>query len=193
MNDSFATLSTERLLLRAPTAADLDALYEVHADPATNRFSPNGQMHSHAQAQVLLQAWLAHWQHAGYGYWAIALRAQPELLLGFGGLMNKAIDERQGLSLYFRFHPHAWGQGYASEMALAALEQAFARLRAGRVMAVVPPANAPSRKTLERIGMRLTGAWADEPGQPPSLLYEISAEQYAGMPRIKPMPIPFGA
>jgi len=193
VDDSFALLSTDRLLLRRPAEADLDALFAVHADPVSNRFHPSGAMRSREQAQALLQTWIAHWRSAGFGYWAIALREQPEQLLGFGGLMNQAIDERQSLSLYFRFHPQAWGQGYASEMALAALERAFTRLRAGAVLAVVQPANVPSRKTLERIGMRLKGAWADEPAQAPSLIYEMSAAHWAELPQQKPQVTPFGA
>ena len=31
---------TERLLLRRPTVDDIDAIFAIHADPATNRFNP---------------------------------------------------------------------------------------------------------------------------------------------------------
>jgi RimJ/RimL family protein N-acetyltransferase len=193
VSHSFAPLSTDRLLLRMPCEADLAAIYALYTDPAVNRFNPSGVMHSRTQAQVLLKTWLAHWQQAGFGYWAIALREQPEALLGFGGLMSLAIDEQPCLNLYFRFYSHAWGCGYASEMALAALEQAFTQWHARAVLAVVEPANVPSRKTLERIGMRLKGAWADRPAQPPSLLYEMSAAHWAELPQQKPQITPFGA
>ncbi|MDT9000338.1 GNAT family N-acetyltransferase [Paucibacter sp. APW11] len=194
-------LLTERLLLRAPTEADLDSLYEVHADPGTNRFNPSGPMNSRAAAEALLRDWQAHWQTRGFGYWLIARREQAgpsglageEQVLGFGGLMHKPIDGQQGLNLYFRFRPQAWGQGYASEMALAALELAFGRLQAPAVLGVVRPANMPSRKTLERIGMRLKGCWADVPGQAASLLYEMTASHWAELPRQSAVPTPFGA
>lgn len=188
-----ACLLSEHLLLRAPCESDLDSLYEVHADPATNRFNPAGPMASRAEAEARLQEWLAHWRKHGFGYWAIEAQAQPGLVLGFGGLMHKPIDGQQGLNLYFRFRPQAWGQGYASEMALAALELAFGRLQAPAVLGVVRPANMPSRKTLERIGMRLKGCWADVPGQPASLLYEISAAQFRAEPRRHAVVTPFGA
>lgn len=191
-----ATLDTARLTLRAPEASDLDAVFEVHADPITNRFNPAGALTSREAAQALLDGWQAHWQAQGFGYWAIALREQPEQLLGFGGIMAKPIEGHQSrldLNLYFRFRPQAWGQGYASEMAMAALALAFDQLRAPAVLAVVRPSNMPSRKTLERIGMRLKGALADVPGQAPSLLYEMSAEHYATVPKQVPPPTPFGA
>ncbi len=184
---------TERLLLRPPQDSDLDALFEIQADPTVNRFNPGATLSSREAAQQLLQSWQQHWQTEGFGYWAIALRSQPQHLLGFGGLMSKRIDGRQGLSLYFRFRPQAWGQGFASEMALAALALAFGPLRAPAVLALVQPANMPSRKTLERIGLHLKASLADVPGQAPNLLYEITAAAYAAAPKLRPEPTPFGA
>jgi RimJ/RimL family protein N-acetyltransferase len=188
-----ARLDTARLTLRAPRAEDLDALHALHADPVTNRFSPGGPLHSRAEAAALLQGWLDHWQAQGFGYWAIALRERPEELIGLGGIMSRPIAGQPGLYLYFRFQPASWGQGYASEMTQAALALAFGRLQAPAVRAVVQPANTPSRKTLERTGLLLTGSVADQPGQAPHLLYEISATRWASLPRTPPEPTPFGA
>lgn len=193
LHESLAPIETTRLLLRAPQASDLAALFEIHADPITHRFNPGGPLRSPEAAEALWQSWAAHWQAQGYGYWAIASREQPEQLLGFGGIMAKPIEGQTGLNLYFRFRPQAWGQGYASEMALAALALAFEQLYAPAVLAVVRPANMPSRKTLERIGLRLKGSLADVPGQAPSLLYEMTAAHYANTPHTLPMPTPFGA
>ncbi|MDM4766245.1 GNAT family N-acetyltransferase [Pelomonas sp. SE-A7] len=184
---------TARLLLRAPQAADLAALHEIQSDPVSNRFHPGGLLETQDQAAELLQAWQAHWQVQGFGYWAIALLERPGELLGFGGLMNKPVAGRQALSLYFRFRPQAWGQGYAAEMAQAALRLAFGPLQAPAVLAVVQAANTPSRKTLERVGLRLKGSLADVPGQPADLLYEITAGHHATLPQLPPQATPFGA
>lgn len=186
-------LQTARLWLRALREQDLDAVYELHADPVTNRFSPGGPMQSREAAAELLQGWLAHWQAQGFGYWAIALRERPEELIGLGGIMSRPVAGQPGLYLYFRFRPQHWGQGYASEMAQAALALAFEHLQAGAVQAVVQPANTPSRKTLDRLGLLLKGSLADVPGQPPSLQYEISAARWATLPRTPADPTPFGA
>ena len=193
LSEPLAALKTTRLALRALQATDLDAVFELHADPICNRFSASGTPVVRADAQALLQTWLSHWQEFGFGHWAIAARERPEFVLGFGGVMNKTVDGVAGLYLYFRFRPQAWGQGLASEMALAALELSFKQLQRGHVQAVVLPANTPSRKTLERLGMLLKGALADVPGQPPSLVYEITAARFAGLPKVQPQPTPFGA
>lgn len=195
VRDALATPQlTPRLWLRAPRESDLDTVYALHADPVCSRFTPGGPMRSRSAAAELLQGWLAHWQAHGFGCWAIALRERPELVLGFGGLMrHNSLGDALGLGLYFRFSPESWGQGYASEMAQSALELAFDGLQAEAVQAVVQPANTPSRKTLERLGLLLKGSQADVPGQAPSLLYEITAALWASRPRTPPEPTPFGA
>jgi len=191
--DLSTPLETARLLLRAPREADLDAVYQLLTDPISNRHSPGAPLASRAAADALLQGWLAHWQAQGFGYWTIARRELPEEPIGFGGIMSRPIAGQPGLYLYFRFQPQSWGQGYASEMAQAALALAFERLQAPAVQAVVQPANTPSRKTLERTGLLLKGSLADVPGQAPSLLYEITAARWATLPRTPPEPTPFGA
>ncbi len=187
-------LETERLQLRTPRAlGDRDVMYALHADPVANRFSPKGPLSSPEAADALLQCWLAHWQTHGFGHWAIALREQPEKVIGFGGLMNRQVGGAEGLYLYFRFMPQYWGLGLASEMALAVLAQAFEQLGVSSVQAVVMAPNTPSRKTLERIGMLLKSSLADVPGQAPSLVYEMTAARFAELPKTPPAPTPFGA
>jgi len=186
-------METDRLLLRAPRAEDLDALYALHADPVAARFDAGGPMQSLDEARGLLADCLTHWDAHQFGYWVIALREQPDEVIGFGGLKYRMLDGLQRLNLYFRFTPGTWGRGYASEMALAAMELAFCSLHAASVLAVVRPANTPSRKTLERLGLHLKGSLTDCPGQQPSLLFEMTAADYASAPRRLPEPTPFGA
>ena len=50
-----------------------------------------------------------------------------------------------------------WGQGLATEAATAVVESALGPLGLSRVIAVVKPANAASRKVLERAGLRAAG------------------------------------
>jgi ribosomal-protein-alanine N-acetyltransferase len=190
---AFASTASARLLLRAPRPADLDVVFELHADPVCTRCSASATLGRRDEAQALLQGWLEHWQTYGFGYWVIAAREQPDFVIGFGGVMHKTIDGVSGLYLYFRFRPQAWGQGFASEMALQALGLSFDTLKQSQVLAIVLPANTPSRKTLERIGMLLKRALADVPGQAPSLVYEMTAARFAELPKTLPPPTPFGA
>lgn len=129
----------------------------------------------------MLSRWLAHWQQHGYGYWAVALRDKPEQLIGFGGIIFKPSEGLPDLNLYFRLTPTAWGNGYATELARAALHMAFDELAAPAVRGIARLSNTPSRATLKKLGFIETGIHAD-PEVPkdyePSVVYQINAVQW---------------
>jgi len=188
-----AAMVTRRLVLRPPRDSDLDTLVALHADPAVNRFCAAATPHGREATQAQLQGWLGHWQTHGFGHWAIAEREQPDTLIGFGGLMHRSVAGHAGLYLYYRITPQAWGRGLASEMAQYAMTQAFDLRHEGAVVAAVLPNNAPTRKTLEGLGLRLKGTLADGPGSAAALLYELSSDRWASLPRVEPEAIAFAA
>jgi RimJ/RimL family protein N-acetyltransferase len=163
------------LLLRRPEAADLQALYEIHADPRTNRFNPHGPMASLQAAQQLLDGLLAHWAANGFGYWVVALPEAPARVVGVGGLIEKQVPGYRGLNLYYRFRPETWGRGLATALGREAIAFAHTQLkRRDEVFARVRPDNAPSIRVLQRLGMVQIGFTPDEGEQmPPSLLYAL--------------------
>jgi ribosomal-protein-alanine N-acetyltransferase len=148
-----ARVVTDRLILRRPVPADQEAIYDVHADPATNRFNPAGPHRSPEESRRALERWTDHWREYGFGYWAVATREEPEAVVGLGGLMYKDIGGERRANLYFRFRPSAWGRGYATEMAHAAIRLAVEHLRLDEIVARVRPDNEPS--------IRATTAWDD--------------------------------
>jgi [ribosomal protein S5]-alanine N-acetyltransferase len=188
-----AAMVTSRLVLRPPRDSDLDTLMALYADPAVTRFCAAATPQGRAATEDQLRGWIAHWQAHGFGCWAIAQRERPDTLIGFGGLMHRTIAGHPGLYLYYRISSQAWGRGLASEMALHAFAQAFEQRREGAVFAAVLPSNAPTRKTLECMGLRLKGTLADGPGSAAALLYELTAERWASMPRCEPEPVAFAA
>lgn len=188
-----AALVTRRLVLRPPRDGDLDTLMALYADPAVTRFCATATPSGRDATQAQLQAWIRHWQTHGFGHWAIAEREQPDSLIGFGGLMNRCVAGHAGLYLYYRITPQAWGRGLASEMALHAFDLAFEQRHERAVVAAVLPNNAPTRRTLEGLGLRLKGALADGPGSAAALLYELSAERWASQPRGEPEAVAFAA
>jgi RimJ/RimL family protein N-acetyltransferase len=54
----------------------------------------------------------------------------------------------------WRLAREAWGHGYASEAAGAAAQFAFERLELDEIVAIATESNAPSRRVMERLGMR---------------------------------------
>ena len=165
--------STSRLLLRAPVAHDLQRLFAIYGDPATQRYNPAGPLGDISQAQALLDHWLHHWQQHGYGPWAIARRARPDEVLGFGGISWHDYLGIKRLNLGYRLAVEAWGQGYATELAQAALELGFKELALPHLFALVRPEHQASIRVLEKAGLRRIDLLDDVPGQAPSLVYRI--------------------
>jgi RimJ/RimL family protein N-acetyltransferase len=188
-----AAFVTHRLVLRPPQDSDLDTLLALYADPAVTRFCAAATPNGRDATQLQLQAWIKHWQAHGFGHWAIAERETPDTLIGFGGLMHRSVAGHAGLYLYYRITPQAWGRGLASEMALHAMREAFEQHRETSVVAAVLPNNAPTRRTLEGLGLRLKGTLADGPGSAAALLYELDADRWASLPRGEPEAVAFAA
>ncbi|MGQ0841261.1 GNAT family N-acetyltransferase [Actinokineospora sp.] len=157
-------LRTERLIMRAPTADSSAAMIDIHGDPKTNRYRPGGSAPA-AESAALLADWMDHWRTHGFGYWAIDLAETGETI-GFGGIQHREFDGTRHLNLYYRFRPSAWGRGYASEMAAAAIALAATELPDTPVWIITNADNEPACRVAERLGFTefrqadYHGAWA---------------------------------
>ncbi|MCY1043238.1 GNAT family N-acetyltransferase [Corallococcus sp. bb12-1] len=148
-------MTTERLLLRAVRDSDVEAVFVLHADPETNRYSVSGPMRSLDAAKTQLAVWLGDWSDRGIGYWVVERIDDPGVLVGFGGLRHKVLEGQQVLNLAYRFAPKAWGSGYATELARASLALAREHLPETPVVAVIHPENEASIRVATRLGLRL--------------------------------------
>lgn len=148
----FNEVHTKRLVLRRPTPNDGDAMFMVHGDPATNQYNPYGPDPDIATSKEELQLWLSYWQDNDYGYWAV-MRMHSEAVIGFGGVMRMRWRDRDVLNLYYRLTPSTWRQGYANELAQAAVDLARTHLPQLPIVARTRPANIASIRTAERAGL----------------------------------------
>ncbi|MCP2261032.1 Protein N-acetyltransferase, RimJ/RimL family [Streptoalloteichus tenebrarius] len=159
-------IRTERLVLRRLVDADLPAMIEVHGDAETNRHNPTGPP-TLEEIRENLAAWQRDWVEHGIGYWAIEDAGTGEVL-GFGGLRQFDFDGRPELNLYYRFRPTAWGRGYATEMARAAVDWAHAARPEQTVVIRTATTNAAAVRVAERLGFTLLGT-RDLEGVPASV------------------------
>jgi RimJ/RimL family protein N-acetyltransferase len=146
-----AEISTERLIMRGWRGSDLAPWAEMNADPEVRKYL--GPLLTFEQAS----AWVLNFQddldRYGFGFWAVEVRASGEFI-GFTGL--DTVDEEMpftGIELGWRLARPAWGHGYATEAALAALEYGFDVIGLPEIVAVTVAANLRSRAVMERIGM----------------------------------------
>jgi RimJ/RimL family protein N-acetyltransferase len=164
---AFTTVKTERLLLRAVSAGDSDAVLAIHGNPRTYGFDPSAVMRSRAQAATRLAEWRREWRRVGFGFWAVRRHDDPEVI-GFGGLSLRSLQGRDVLNTYYRFDPAAWGSGYATEMAATAVTLARRLLPEVPVIVRTRPENLAARHVAEKIGL------ARAPGLDDHLLTYVS-------------------
>jgi RimJ/RimL family protein N-acetyltransferase len=145
------TVTPGRLTLRRPRADDVDAVFRIHGDPRTNRHNPDGPQRDRREAEAMLAFFLAHWDEHGFGYWAV--EDETGSVIGFGGLMRRPRGDGEVLNLYYRFAPEAWGRGYATEVALAAVGLARSLPAALPVIAKTRPTNEAAKRVALRAGL----------------------------------------
>ncbi|MER7267481.1 GNAT family N-acetyltransferase [Micromonospora carbonacea] len=149
-------LETGRLRLRRFTGADADALTELDADPEVMRYLTGGRP---TPAEVvrgeLLPRLLAGYdRHPGLGRWAAVDRATGMFLGWFALDAPAGAQPVTQAELGYRLRRAAWGRGLATEGSRALLRHAFATVGLARVWAQTMAVNTPSRRVMEKAGLR---------------------------------------
>lgn len=170
---SFSHYQSPRLLMRKPEPGDVDRLFEIFGDPATNTFNPAGPYKERSKAEASIARWQEHWSKHGFGDWAVCLKSAPARVIGFGGLSYAMFGEVERVNLGYRFATEVWGKGIASEFADAAVLAGFQLLKVAHIHAKVRENHLASRRVLEKAGLRQTGLLDDVTGAAPSVVYEI--------------------
>jgi RimJ/RimL family protein N-acetyltransferase len=177
-----AELTTERLLLRPWREADREPLAALHADPEVMAFFPSTL--SRAQSDANLNSMQAQVEANGWGLWAAEALASRRFI-GLVGLAvpQPALPFCPCVEVAWRLARSAWGQGYATEAARAALRFGFEVLQLPEIVSFTVLGNQRSRAVMERIGLTNTNADFDHPGVPEGrplrrhCLYRIAREQ----------------
>jgi ribosomal-protein-alanine N-acetyltransferase len=145
-------LATGRLSLRRPTLADLGSIYTITANPAATWHNPSDAIRTRGQAAELFERWDEQWLRYGFGYWVIRLHGSARVL-GFCGLKVMQFHGETVLNLFYRLDPTAWGNGFASEAATAAVDWAAENVPLSRVIARVRPDNLGSQRVALAAGL----------------------------------------
>lgn len=113
-------IRTDRLLLTPLSPADIDDVHALFSDARTWTHLPTGRHTARATTIDLVQRKIGGRARHGLGSWAVRSSAD-HAFLGVGG-----VDMTAGgvWNLGYRLTPSAWGNGYATEVALAAVAAA---------------------------------------------------------------------
>jgi RimJ/RimL family protein N-acetyltransferase len=146
-------IATDRLLLRGWRESDLGPFAALNADPEVTRYLGGGPR-DRAASDALVAQFVEGWRANAFGLWAVE-RTEDSAFLGFTGLSRPAFDAHftPAVEVGWRLARGAWGHGYATEAATAAVDYGFTVVALEEIVSFTVPANLRSRRVMERLGM----------------------------------------
>ncbi|MER6401353.1 GNAT family N-acetyltransferase [Kitasatospora sp. NPDC001603] len=156
-------LTTERLVLRRFTPADVDHLVELDGDPEVTRHLTGGRATPREVVErELLPLYFDHYRRYGdLGWWAAEERVGGAFL-GWFEFRPTDRRDRGEVELGYRLRRPAWGRGYATEGARALIRRGFTELGVRRVVAYTMTVNRGSRRVMEKAGLQFVRTFHEE-------------------------------
>lgn len=145
-------LRTDRLLLRPWRSGDRQPFAALNADPAVMRRFPAPL--PRAESDALADRASVRLENDGWGLWAVEIVATGQFI-GFTGLALPGFQAHftPATEVGWRLARSAWGHGYATEAARAALTVGFQELGLSEVVSFTTCGNVRSQAVMRRIGM----------------------------------------
>lgn len=159
-------LETARLTLRPVELADAEAFAPFLADPEVVRFI-GGVTMSLSEVEERVKVWVDRFARDGFGHFAI-VRREDGCVVGRCGLMVwelpgweiTTLAEATGeveIEMGWMLGREHWGNGYATEAALAVRDFAFDELGLVRLISLIADDNLASVAVARRLGMTPEG------------------------------------
>ena len=145
---SDAPRATERLRFRPILASDARALHTLFTDADVRRFLFDGLAISTGAVEEILARNDAQFGAARCGLWWLE-RASDAARVGVAGLW----PFHDQLELLYALDPSTWGNGYATEAAVALVRFAFDELGFDEVVASTDAENTASIAVMRRAGL----------------------------------------
>lgn len=160
-------LESPRLTLRHWQPSDLPVFAEMNADTEVMRYFPS--VLSREDSDALAEKIQYRIKQNGWGLWAAALKSNHEFI-GFIGLNPKPADSgfpnAPFVEIGWRLAKSYWGNGYAPEAGQAVLQFAFTQLALNDIYSFTTIDNTPSRRVMEKLGMKNTHMDFNHPDLP---------------------------
>ncbi|MHB1140036.1 MAG: GNAT family N-acetyltransferase [Microthrixaceae bacterium] len=149
-------LRTARLVLRDWREADLAPFGELNADPVVMEHFPTTL--DDAANRALVERLRRRWREEGRSWWVVE-ESSTGSFVGAVGLLSVDFAapfhdlDRPATEVGWRLARHAWGRGYATEAAHAALQWGWTIAGLSEVLSFTSTGNVRSRRVMERLGM----------------------------------------
>lgn len=151
-------IETDRLVLRAVTAADADAVFAACSNPAVTRFTLfDAHKSLDDSRRFVVDYVVGSYAEMMPDPFAVTLKHNPDpRMVGAVGC-HWASRPNQTMELGYWLAEHLWGRGLVAEATVAVMRFAFANYPVERIQARVIAGNAASERVLEKIGFRREG------------------------------------
>lgn len=149
-------IETSRLYLREWKASDHEPYIALNADPDVMEFFPSVQTAEESLFQA--ERIMVHLEKYGFTFFAVERKDNGQFI-GFTGLANVGFeaDFTPCVEIGWRLSKANWGQGFATEAALACLEFGFDKLGLTEIYSFTSVYNQRSEAVMKRIGMHKVG------------------------------------
>ena len=146
-------LETPRLLLRPMEEDDVDHLLRTFGDPKVMA-AFESEPFDRPQMERWVRRNLEHQDRYGYGLFTVVLKTSGQVI-GDCGLEHMDVGDRAESELGYDLCSDYWGQGLATEAAIAVRDFAFDVQAIPRLIALIRRGNDASRRVAEKAGMHL--------------------------------------
>lgn len=150
------SLQTSRLLLRPWRRQDREPFARLNGDSEVMRHFPTTL--DRAASDALADRIAARLDEHGWGLWAVEV-VDSGRFAGFTGLnpvppqITEIVAGSPRMEVGWRLSRWAWGHGYATEAATAALAFGFDELQLPEIVSFTAAGNTRSRAVMERLGL----------------------------------------
>lgn len=148
-------VETERLILREILLTDIEGMFELDSDPDIHKYLGTSPITDKDQIITMINFIRQQYIDNGIGRWAI-IDKNTNHFLGWAGLKfvtDLTNNHKNYYDLGYRLIKKHWGQGIATEAAIASLNYAFDKLNTDKVYAVANSENNGSNKILSKVGL----------------------------------------
>lgn len=147
-------IETDRIFLRPFCINDIEPFAKICANPNVMRYIGDGKPVSLDIIAEKITEWIELYEKQKYGLMALVMKDTDELI-GFCGFIHQIVDEIEYIELGYRLDEAHWGQGIATEAAVAARDYAFNVLEIPMLIAIINHQNDVSKRVVKKVGMKL--------------------------------------
>ncbi|WP_018295447.1 GNAT family N-acetyltransferase [Corynebacterium lubricantis] len=164
---------TDRLILVPLTEDQAAEAFRVYSDTRIWAHRPWAVHTDEEVTRNIIKRTHKSWEDFDLGPWGIYLRERPSEFVGIGGA---EVVDGQVWDVKYRLRPDQWGQGYATEIAEAAVKAAKKKHPELPVTARITTNHPASGRVIEKLGLK--SVWEgrrvgteDNPDEPDVRIY----------------------